>query len=230
MSRITGRREFYGRAFSIGPAALDPRPDTETLIEAALAHVEASGGRGTPLNLLDLGTGSGCILLTLLAELPQARGLGTDASREALALAALNAERLGLAQRASFVAADWLDGIDGRFDLIVSNPPYLASAEIAGLAAGVSAYDPQLALDGGPSGLDAYRRIAARAPHLLAAEGTVMVEIGASQAEAVAEIFGSAGLEFVRLCHDLGGRPRVIVAGPGRSGGKKSLGKPRCSG
>jgi release factor glutamine methyltransferase len=214
VSRILGTREFYGRAFGLGPEALDPRADTETLIEAALADIEARGGRGEPLKLLDLGTGTGCILLTLLAELPQARGLATDLSQAALALAAANAERLGVGPRASFIAADWLDFIDGTFDLIVSNPPYLASGEIEGLAAGVSVYDPRLALDGGLDGLDAYRRIAARARAMLAERGRLIVEIGPSQAGAVREIFAAAGLEFKRLCHDLGGRPRVIVAGP----------------
>jgi release factor glutamine methyltransferase len=213
VSRILGMREFYGREFTIGPEALDPRADTETLIEAALAEVEARGGRGQPLKLLDLGTGTGCLLITLLAELPRARGLGTDKSGAALAIAAANAMRLGVAERASFVAADWLDGLDGKFDLVVSNPPYIASGEIAGLPTDVSAYDPQLALDGGPDGLDAYRRIAARAPQILAGQGRLIVEIGACQAEAVAKIFGSAGLEFVGLCHDLTGRPRAIVAG-----------------
>jgi release factor glutamine methyltransferase len=214
VSRILGTREFYGRAFSLGPETLDPRADTETLIEAALADIEARGGRDEPLKLLDLGTGTGCILLTLLAELPQARGLGTDLSQAALALAAANAVRLGLFPRASFIAADWLDFIDGTFDLIVSNPPYLASGEIEGLAAGVSAYDPRLALDGGLDGLDAYRRVAAGARARLAENGRLMVEIGAGQVEAVREIFADSGLEILRLCHDLGDRPRVIVAGP----------------
>jgi release factor glutamine methyltransferase len=214
VSRITGTREFYGRYFAIGPEALDPRSDTETLIEAALAHAEARGGRDEPLSLLDLGTGTGCILVTLLAELPRARGLGTDVSQAALALAATNAERLGVAARAAFLAADWFDGIEGRFDLILANPPYLAAGEIAGLSPEVSAYDPHLALDGGPDGLDAYRRIAAGAPRRLAEQGSLIVEIGPTQAGAVAEIFAAAGLEFKRLCHDLGGRPRVIVAGP----------------
>jgi release factor glutamine methyltransferase len=213
VSRILGMREFYGRAFSVCPEALDPRPDTETLIETALAFVEARGGRERPLSLLDLGTGTGCILLTLLAELPRARGLGTDISRSALALAADNAMRLHVGGRARFIAADWLDALEGRFDLIVSNPPYLASSSIAGLAADVSAYDPRLALDGGPDGLAAYRRIAARAPAMLAETGRLIVEIGPCQADAVNEIFTAAGLEFVRLRHDLGGRPRVIVAG-----------------
>lgn len=216
VARITGTREFYGRTFHLDPQALDPRPDTETLIEAALAHIARSGLRDSPLTLLDLGTGTGCILVTLLAELPRARGLGTDMSYSALASAAANAERLGVAARAAFVAADWLDAVEGKFDLILSNPPYLASREIAALADEVAAYDPILALDGGPDGLDAYRRIAARAGDILAEGGRLLVEIGAAQAEAVAGIFCAAGLkldgpEAVR--QDLAGRPRVVVAG-----------------
>lgn len=213
VSRILGTREFYGRQFEIGPEALDPRPDTETLIEAALALVDAGGGRDLPLTLLDLGTGTGCILVTLLAELPQARGLGTDISQDALALARANAERLGVSARASFIAADWLDGIDGKFDLILSNPPYLASGEIAGLAADVSAYDPHLALDGGADGLDAYRQIAEGARRALAEEGRLLVEIGAGQVASVTKIFTAAGLELAGIGHDLAGRPRVVVGG-----------------
>lgn len=216
VSRITGSREFYGRRFDVAPQALDPRPDTETLIEAALALVERRGWRGKRLKLLDLGTGTGCILVTLLAELPQATGIGTDLSAPALDLAAANAERLGVAARAAFVAADWLDGIGGSYHLILSNPPYLASGEIAGLAQEVAGYDPPLALDGGRDGLDAYRHIAARAPAVLAEHGGLLVEIGAGQAADVPAILSAAGLaleldEAVRC--DLAGRPRVVAAG-----------------
>jgi release factor glutamine methyltransferase len=216
VARIVGMREFYGRKFLIDPHALDPRPDTETLIDAALEFVERKGLRDSPLNLLDLGTGTGCILITLLAELPRARGFGTDMSQGALALAAANASRLGVAPRAAFVAADWLDAVDGKFDLILSNPPYLASGEIETLADEVAAYDPILALDGGPDGLAAYRHIAAGAGEVLAEDGRLFVEIGAAQAEAVAGIVRAAGLrldpdEGVRP--DFAGRPRVVVAG-----------------
>ena len=216
VARITGTREFYGRKFHLDPHALDPRPDTETLIEAALAHLARKGLRGSPLTLLDLGTGTGCILVTLLAELPRARGLGTDMSHGALASAAKNAERLGVGGRAAFVAADWLDAVEGKFDLILSNPPYLVSGEIAALADEVAAYDPILALDGGPDGLDAYRRIAAGAGDVLAEGGRLFVEIGAAQAEAVAGIFCAAGLkldEHEAIRPDLAARPRVVVAG-----------------
>jgi release factor glutamine methyltransferase len=214
VARITGTREFYGRGFTIAPPALDPRPDTETLIEAALAVVERRGWRDQTLSLLDLGTGTGCILVTLLAELPRAQGLGTDLSPSALALAAANAARLGVGSRAAFMAADWLDGIAGKFDLVLSNPPYLASGEIAGLAPEVAAYDPMLALDGGPDGLDAYRRIAAGASAVLAEGGRLLVEIGAGQAAQVSDIFRAAGLKLdpsQAIGRDLAGRPRVVA-------------------
>jgi len=214
ISRITGTREFYGRSFLVDGSALDPRPDTETLIEVALALIEKTGRREEPLRLLDLGTGTGCILLTLLAELPKAHGLGTDLSPAALRLAEANARRLGVAGRASFLASDWLDAIHGEFDLIVSNPPYIASGEIERLAPEVAHHDPYLALDGGPDGLKAYRRIAAGAARLVAPKGAILVEIGASQAPAVAGLLRDGGFLVKNdgLSFDLGGRPRVVVA------------------
>ncbi len=215
VSRIIGTREFYGRSFMVDASALDPRPDTETLIEAALDLIDANGGRQRPLSLLDLGTGTGCILLTLLAELPKARGVGTDLAAEALSLAEANALRLGVAKRATFLASDWCEAIDGEFDLILSNPPYIASGEIDRLAPEVADYDPHLALDGGEDGLDAYRRIAAGAVRKLRRGGKILVEIGASQADEVASLLRSGGFlvekDGIRL--DLGGRPRVVVAG-----------------
>jgi release factor glutamine methyltransferase len=214
ISRITGTREFYGRSFLVDGSALDPRPDTETLIEVALALIEKTGRREEPLRLLDLGTGTGCILLTLLAELPKAHGLGTDLSPAALRLAEANARRLGVAGRASFLASDWLDAIHGEFDLIVSNPPYIASGEIKRLAPEVAHHDPYLALDGGADGLEAYRRIAAGAARLLAPKGAILVEIGASQAPAVAGLLHDGGFLVANdgPSFDLGGRPRVVVA------------------
>jgi release factor glutamine methyltransferase len=214
ISRITGTREFYGRSFLVDESALDPRPDTETLIEAALALIEKTGRREEPLRLLDLGTGTGCILLTLLDELPKARGLGTDLSPAALRLAEANARSLGVADRASFLASDWLDAIHGEFDLIVSNPPYIASGEIERLAPEVAHHDPYLALDGGADGLEAYRRIAAGAARLVAPRGAILVEIGASQAPAVAGLLRDGGflIENDGPSFDLGGRPRVVVA------------------
>jgi release factor glutamine methyltransferase len=214
VSRITGTREFYGRRFEVDANTLDPRPDTETLIEAALDIAATKGWTGESLELLDLGTGTGCILITLLAELPRARGLGTDVSEAALNLAAVNAERCGVAARAAFLRSDWLDAVAGRFDLIVSNPPYIPAGEIESLADDVALYDPLLALDGGPDGLEAYRRIASRAARLLAADGILIVEIGAGQADAVAGIFGAAGLRLAEdrpVRRDLAGRPRAVL-------------------
>jgi release factor glutamine methyltransferase len=239
VSRIIGAREFYGRSFLVDPHALDPRPDTESLIEAALELVERNGWRKRPLKLLDLGTGTGCILVTLLAELPQAQGVGTDVSCAALALAAATARRLGVATRASFIAGDWLNAIGGEFDLILANPPYLAENEIAALSREVAEFDPRLALDGGPDGLDAYRRIAAPASQVLAPAGRILVEIGATQTEAVAGILRGAGLrldEAQGIRPDLAGRPRSVMAGVCQGRGserrraKKTLGKSRGSG
>jgi release factor glutamine methyltransferase len=215
VARIVGIREFYSRSFVLGKDTLDPRPDTETLIEAALDIVRKQDGQEKPLKLLDLGTGSGCILVILLAELPFAEGLGTDLSPDALAVAADNARTHGVGSRAAFAAADWLDAVSGKFDLILSNPPYLATSEIAGLAKEVAAHDPNLALDGGPDGLEAYRRIAARARDALTEDGRLLVEIGPGQGEDVAAIFARAGLapEGGEGRRDLAGRPRVVVAG-----------------
>lgn len=215
VARITGAREFYGRLFILGQDTLEPRPDTETLIAAALDIVSDKGWLERPIRLLDLGTGSGSILVTLLAELPLASGIGTDLSLGALAIAAANARAHGVAPRAAFAAADWLDGITGKFDLVLANPPYIATGAIAGLAAEVAAYDPRLALDGGADGLDAYRAIAARAREVLAEDGCLLVEIGAGQGKDVAAILARAGLEPEGRGSrpDLASRPRVVVAG-----------------
>lgn len=180
VSRIVGRREFYGREFIVTPATLDPRPESETLVEAALGLVP----RDVPVRILDICTGTGCLLLTLLAELPLATGTGTDISVAALEVARANARELGLEQRTDWVETDLADGIAGRFDLVVANPPYIPSGDIAGLAPEVRMHDPTLALDGGPDGLAPYRRIIAQA-HDLAAGGAVVLELGAGQADAV---------------------------------------------
>jgi release factor glutamine methyltransferase len=208
VSRIAGEREFYGRPFLIGPATLDPRPETESLVECALRH--ARGRPREPLRILDLGTGSGALLLSVLAELPLARGIGTDVSEEALLVAIENARRLGVAERASFVRANWTSAIGGQYDLILSNPPYIPNRMIAGLQPEVRDHDPHLALDGGIDGLAAYRSIAEGARPLLAPTGLVAVEIGAGQAEAVAAIFGDCGFEPVERVRDLAGHERVI--------------------
>lgn len=213
VSRILGEREFYGRSFQLSPATLDPRADSETLIEAALAIAEREGWRERPIRILDIGTGTGCLLLTLLAELPHATGLGTDVSRDALSTAAANAERLGLAGRADFEMHDVFDGVSGSFDLVVSNPPYIASAEIAGLSRDVREYDPVAALDGGQDGLDLYRRIAEGLDGVL--NGWVVLEVGAGQAESVAVLLHQAFVktrqaEVCSYC-DLGGHTRCVA-------------------
>jgi release factor glutamine methyltransferase len=215
VSRILGSREFWGQPFTIGAGVLDPRPDTETLIEAALGLIRLEGRRDAPLRLLDLGTGSGCILLTLLKELPQAWGLGIDRSLAALSIARHNAHALGLGKRAAFACADWLDAINGGFHLILSNPPYIRSSEIAALEPEVRCHDPALALDGGPDGLDAYRRIvdgAARA----ASPGTwILLEAGAGQITGIVTLFDHAGWtlspERCRIYSDLAGLERVVA-------------------
>lgn len=214
VSRIRGAREFYGRDFQIDAHTLDPRPDTETLIAAVLDRVDQEKTAGRPIRILDLGTGSGCILITLLAELPQATGVGVDISRGALDMARENADAVGVADRARFVVSDWFDALTDQFDVIVSNPPYIASAEIGGLAREVAQHDPRTALDGGPDGLDAYRRIAAGAAGFLAPGGQAMVEIGWTQAEAVSGLFRAAGFEVGGdgIVRDLAGHPRCVCA------------------
>jgi release factor glutamine methyltransferase len=215
VSRIVGYREFYGRPFGIDASTLDPSADTETLIEAVLEVVDRKGLRESPLKLLDLGTGSGCILITLLAELPKASGIGVDASVPALTLARTNARRLGLGERASFVASDWLEALGGVFDLVVANPPYLAAPDIAGLPREVSGHDPWPALDGGADGLAAYRRIAPRTRDVLRQGDTILLETGADQTETVLHLLRETGLGVEAgqcLWHDLGQRPRVVAA------------------
>jgi release factor glutamine methyltransferase len=205
VAQIVGSRLFWGRSFAVTGAVLDPRPETETLIACALAGPE-------PASILDLGTGSGAILVTLLAEWPRARGTGTDIDAEALAVAAGNAARLGVAGRARFTRADWTEGVAGRFDLLVSNPPYVAAAELAALAPDVRDWEPRHALTPGPTGLEAYRRIADGLPRVLARGGRALLEIGPTQAPAVGALLRAAGCRPVRVHRDLDGRDRVIEA------------------
>ncbi len=209
--RIVGRREFWGLDLAVTPAVLDPRPDTETLVRAALRSLGSR--RHERLRVLDLGTGSGALLLALLSELPDAEGVGLDRSPEACAVARRNAEALGLAHRAVIREGDFGVAASGSpFDLVVSNPPYVESAAIASLDPEVRDHDPHLALDGGPDGLDAYRAIAPTLPGRLAPGGIAGLEIGAGQAAAVAAILIGAGLEVVGLDRDLGGHERAILA------------------
>jgi release factor glutamine methyltransferase len=209
VARILGVKEFWSLSLAVSPDVLVPRPETETVVEAALAAV----ARDRALRIADLGTGSGAILLALLAELPAADGIGTDRSVAALSVARRNAQRLGLAARACFVACDYGDAIAGACDLVVSNPPYIATADITPLAPEVREFDPHLALDGGADGLAAYRTIAADAARLLAPGGWLAVEVGAGQAEPVAALFRRNGLILpAPPRHDLAGHPRVVVA------------------
>lgn len=210
VSRILGSRGFWTLELGLNAATLDPRPDTETLVEAALAAV---GDRAAPLRILDLGTGTGCILLALLAELPNACGLGVDLSPEAVAAARANAAANGLAPRATFAAGSWGDGLAGGFDLVVSNPPYIPTADIAGLEPEVRVHDPWAALDGGADGLDAYRAIVPQLGGLLKATGAVAFEVGQGQSSAVARLLSAAGFLDVRTFCDLGGVERVVRGG-----------------
>lgn len=209
LSRILGRREFWSLPLALGPATLDPRPDTEMLVEGALVRL---GRRDRPWRILDLGTGTGCIALALLTELPAATAVAVDAAEAACRVARTNAEALGLGGRFQAVVGDWAAGLAGRFDLVVSNPPYIASASIAGLEPEVARHDPRAALDGGADGLDAYRRIVPQLPRLLVPGGLAGFEIGWDQAAAVAALVAGAGLVGVAVTADLAGHDRCVFA------------------
>ena len=204
VSQITGQRLFWGQSFTVTPDVLDPRPETEILVAAALERPF--------VKVLDLGTGSGCILLSCLSGAKAATGLGVDISEAALMVARGNAGRLGLAARSRFALSDWCRDVAGRFDLILSNPPYIAAAEMALLAPEVREWEPHLALSPGGDGLDAYRAIALQAPARLLAGGRIMVEIGPTQAAAVAGLFAAQGLAQVETRRDFDGRDRVVMA------------------
>lgn len=212
VSRILGHRGFWDLDLYVSPDVLVPRPETETVVEAALDIVLRSGMRQEKLRILDIGTGTGAILLALLQELPNAIGIGTDLSEAAAAVARGNAERNGLAGRAGFVVCNMADGVEGPFDLVVSNPPYIPHAEIATLMPEVRDYDPVLALDGGTDGLDAYRAIARDAARLLAPRAHLTVELGIGQESAVAALFMQARLTVSRARPDLAGIPRALIA------------------
>lgn len=205
---LTGRVGFWTLDLEVSPATLIPRADSETLVEAAL---EACPDKGAALHVLDLGTGTGALLLAVLSELPAANGVGVDLKPEAAALAARNAARLGLSGRAGFVAGDWAAALAGRFDLILCNPPYIETAVIAGLMPEVARHEPASALDGGADGLSAYRRIIADLPRLLAPGGVAVLELGVGQQAAVAALAKVAGLTPEACRADLGGVPRALV-------------------
>ncbi len=214
VSRMLGKRDFYGRTFAISPATLDPRPDSETVILTALEIAREEGWQASPLRILDVCTGTGCLLLTLLGELPHATGLGSDISEPALATACDNARSLGMTSRASWVRADALEGIAGPFHMLIGNPPYVRTADIAHLEPEVREFDPVTALDGGIDGLAVYRRLLERAGTVVPS-GWIVLEVGHDQAEAVADLLAAvpyvdAGRIRVRL--DVSGRRRCVAA------------------
>jgi release factor glutamine methyltransferase len=209
MSQILGSREFWGLAFKVTPDVLTPRPDSETLVETVLSVVPDRSAR---LRLLDLGVGSGCLLLSLLHSLPNAGGLGVDRSERALAVARANAAALGLADRAEMRAGDWGADLPDQYDIVVSNPPYIPSDDIEGLAPEVSEHEPWLALDGGRDGLDAYRTLAGELPFLVREGGWAALEVGQGQAPVVARLMRAAGFRIERVVPDLAGIERVILA------------------
>jgi release factor glutamine methyltransferase len=208
VARIIGEREFWGLPFNLSPETLVPRPDTETVVETALGLL---ADRQASLILADFGTGSGCILTALLHELPRAKGLGIDRSLGALRTARRNAERNGVGERCLFALSDWGSALAGPLDLIVSNPPYIASPVIPGLDREVREHDPLLALDGGPDGLEAYRVILRESLPLLRPGGLLVLEIGYDQAEALTTLASSHALEVLTIAHDLSGRPRCVA-------------------
>jgi release factor glutamine methyltransferase len=210
MAHILGRREFWSLSFKVTADTLDPRPDSETLVQAVLGQIP---DRSAPLRLVDFGTGTGCLLLALLHELPRATGLGVDASAAALAVAQENADALELGSRASFHCGDWDDGIAPVFDIVLSNPPYIPSGDIANLQPEVASFEPRLALDGGPDGLDAYRRLAPAAARLLLPGGLAAFEIGLGQGESVMAIGQAAGLRHIATALDLGAVQRCVLFG-----------------
>jgi release factor glutamine methyltransferase len=211
VARILGAKEFWGLTLNLNEATLVPRPETETVVEAALAAIDQTGPRDRALRIADLGTGSGALLVALLHELPNATGFGTDVSDEAVAAARGNASRLGLGSRTEFIITDFGAALTGRFDLVVSNPPYIPSGDIATLAPEVRR-DPRRALDGGVDGLDAYRTIAGQATRLLKPDGTLVVELGFGQQPAVTALFHAAGLAPQAVRPDLAGIPRALPA------------------
>lgn len=209
--RIIGSREFYGMRLALSPATLEPRPDTEALVDLALPHLRAAAERHGRCRLLDLGTGTGAIALALLGQEPRATALATDISAEALATAAGNADMTGNKERFRTLQSDWFSAVEGRFHIIVSNPPYIVSKEIGTLEREVRDHDPLAALDGGPDGLAAYRRIAAGAAAHLEHDGVIAVEIGHDQEQAVEAIFARNGFARIGASRDLGGIIRALA-------------------
>jgi release factor glutamine methyltransferase len=211
VSRILGVRGFYGRDFRVSPHTLDPRPCTETVVDAVLEVVREEGLAGSPLRIIDVGTGSGCLIITLLAELPQAQGIGTDISLGALEIARENSNILGVASRLSLLERSYLEGVTGPFDILVSNPPYIPRGDVAGLEPEVRCFDPLGALDGGGDGLDAYRALASGLPRVVPS-GWAFFEVGCGQAPDVSKILRSAAPRAtLRTWNDLGGHQRCVA-------------------
>jgi release factor glutamine methyltransferase len=208
IAQIIGRREFFGLTFKVTSAVLDPRPDSETLIEAVIKRTR---DKQAPLTILDLGTGSGCLLLTLLYEFPNAKGVGVDTSRDAINVAKDNAVNLGLQSRAAFIQSHWCMAVEGTYDIIISNPPYIPAADISTLAPEVSQYEPKQALDGGADGLACYRVIVAALPKHLKKGGLAAIELGLGQAQAVERLAIDNGLKPLGIAHDIQGIARCII-------------------
>jgi len=209
--RILGEREFYGLPLSLSVETLEPRPDTEILVDTMLPYLRTLASEGGDLHILDIGTGTGAICLALLSELPQAKGTGSDLSADALQTATANAKRNGLEERFRAIQSNWFDNIDGRFHAIVSNPPYIASKVIQDLAPEVKKFDPVAALDGGPDGLDAYRAIAKDAARFLLQNGIIGLEIGFDQCDDVTDVFEKEGFQRLESVKDYGQNDRVLV-------------------
>ena len=220
VSRIVGQREFWSLPFRLSSATLDPRPESEILVEAILQHLV---GLEENITILDLGTGTGCLLLALLQERPTAAGTGVDKDEAALSIARENAGILGLEDRASFVTGNWASEISGSWQVIVSNPPYIKEADLGLLDPEVRDFDPNLALNGGPDGLVAYRRLIPQAAKLLAPDGVLALEIGQGQGNAVVDLLQQAGLEVDGRFHDLAGIERCLVAKAGGGQPQKQI-------
>lgn len=212
--RILGQREFYGLTLRLSPETLEPRPDTETLVDLVLAEIRRRGEENREWRILDLGTGTGAIALALLDALPDARAVGVDISAGALATAKTNADMNGYGDRFRTLQSDWFEAVEGHFDLIVSNPPYISEKDWEELAIEVRGFDPRRALVAGPDGLDAYRTIAAESRRFLSAGGVAAVEIGFDQKAAVSQIFARNGYRFIDAATDLGGCDRALIFAP----------------
>ena len=211
MAHILGNREFWGAKFAVSAATLDPRPDSETLVEAVLERV---ADRTSTLRLLDLGTGTGCLMLTLLRELPGATGVAVDISPDALEVARANAKELGLSDRVTFITSNWCEKIEGDFHIVISNPPYIPTSDIETLEPEVREYEPRLALDGGKDGMTCYRKILSALPKILKKNGFAVFELGVGQQRPFEEVASECGMKLTAVKKDLGGIPRAAIVNP----------------